>query len=174
MKNLLPALMATSLGLLLAAPLAPADPVGVAGLTFTPPEGFEAVEVRSPMRKAQFNVGDGEAQGEIVFFYFGPGGAGGVDSNVKRWFGQFKEGPDAIGAKTEKTKAGETPVTLVSAKGTFLSGPPRGPAVEKPGYALLGAIVEAKQGAIFVKFTGPAETVEANREAFRKMITSAK
>lgn len=158
-----------------AAPFAAwAEPVEVAGLTFSPPEAFQAGKPSSPMRKAQFAVGEGEKAAEIVFFYFGSGGAGGVDANVKRWYAQFKEGQDAINAKTEKAKAGEVPVTFVSAEGTFLSGPPGGQTVEKPGYALLGAIVEAKGGAVFAKFTGPKETIEAHAEAFRKMITGAK
>ena len=38
----------------------------------------------------------------------------------------------------------------------------------------LGAIVEGAKGAIFVKFTGPTETVKANTEAFKTMITGAK
>jgi hypothetical protein len=160
---------------LIATPLAAlAEPVEISGIKFTAPEAFKAGKPDSPMRKAQFSVGEGEQAGEIVFFYFGAGGAGGVEANVTRWLGQFKEGKDNVNAKTEKAKAGETPVTFVSADGTFLSGPPSGPAVEKPDYALLGAIVEAKEGAVFAKFTGPKATVEANSEAFRKMITEAK
>ncbi|NIP95665.1 MAG: hypothetical protein GWO24_20355 [Akkermansiaceae bacterium] len=151
-----------------------AEEFGVAGLNFTPPDTFQPVKPKSAMRKAQFGVGKGDKAGEIVFFYFGAGGAGGVEANVKRWFGQFKEPLEAIAPRTEKAKAGEVPVTFVSAQGTFKSGPPRGPAVEKPGYALLGAIIEAKQGAIFVKFTGPRDTVETNTEAFKKMVTGAK
>ncbi len=151
-----------------------AEEFTVAGLAFSTPKDFVSQKPASRMRKAQFQVGDGAVAGEIVFFYFGAGGAGGVDANVKRWFGQFKEPLEAIAPKTEKSKAGEVPVTFVSAQGTYLSGPPRGPSVAKPGYALLGAIVEGKQGAIFVKFTGPKATVAANAEAFRKMITGAK
>ena len=146
----------------------------VAGMKFTPPEGFKSVKPKSSMRKAQFSVGVDAGAGEIVFFYFGAGGAGGVEANVKRWLGQFKEPKDKLNAKTEKAKAGETPVTFVSAEGTFMAGPPRGTPVANPGYALLGAIVESKQGAIFAKFTGPKATVKANTEAFKKMITSAK
>ena len=146
----------------------------VAGMTFNAPKEFVSVKPSSFMRKAQFQVGVDAGQGEIVFFHFGGGGAGGVEANVNRWFGQFVEPKDKINAKTEKAKAGETTVTFVTANGTFKSGPPRGPIVEKPGYALLGAIIEAKTGSIFAKFTAPKATVEANTEAFKKMITGAK
>ena len=143
-------------------------------MKFTAPAAFRNLKPASAMRKAQFSVGVDAAEGEIVFFYFGQGGAGGVQANVDRWYAQFQEDKDKINAKTEQAKAGEIPVTFVSAEGTFLSGPPRGTPVPKPGYALLGAIVEAKAGAIFVKFTGPKATVTAHTEAFKTMITGAK
>lgn len=168
MKN---ALTILALAALIVPSLANAGEFTVSDLTFTKPEAWEAVEVKSPMRKAQLKVGE---DGEVVFFHFGPGGAGGTDANIKRWFRQFKEGEDAIGAKTEKAKAGEIPVTFVSAGGTFLSGMPGQPKVEKPGYALLGAIVEAEAGAIFIKFIGPAGTVAGATEAFKSMVTGAK
>ena len=41
-----------------------------------------------------------------------------------------------------------------------------------PDYRMLGAIVEGPQGSIFIKFTGPAKTVAANRAAFDKMLES--
>ena len=95
---------------------ATAAEVEVAGMKFSSPEAFRSVKPKSAMRKAQFSVGVDAGEGEIVFFYFGPGGAGGVDANVKRWLGQFEEGQDKINAKTEKAKAGDVPVTFVSAE----------------------------------------------------------
>lgn len=148
-----------------------AEDFQVSDLTFSQSENWKAVEVKSPMRKAQFSVGE---DGEVVFFHFGPGGAGGKQANIDRWFRQFKEGVDAIHAKTEEAKAGEIPVIFVSANGTFLAGPPGQPKTEKPGYALLGAIIEAKAGSIFVKFTGKKETVDAAAKDFKAMVTGAK
>lgn len=147
------------------------EEVKVSDLTFAKPEGWKTVKVSSPMRKAQFGVGE---EGEVVFFHFGPGGAGGKDANVARWFRGFKEGKDEINAKTEEAKAGEIVVTFVSASGTYLSGMPGQKKEEKPGYALLGAIVEAEAGAIFVKFTGKKETVDGAAKAFKAMVTGAK
>jgi hypothetical protein len=45
-------------------------------------------------------------------------------------------------------------------------------ASKKPGFRLLGAIVEAPEGMVFFKFTGPLKTVAANEAAFEKMIAS--
>lgn len=168
-RSLLLGLLAS---LALAAPSFAGD-VKVAGMTFSAPKAFTAEEPSSRMRKAQFSVGKGDAAGEITFFHFGAR-SGGIDANVQRWFRSFKEGADEINAKQEKAKAGEIPVTIVSANGTFMSGPPLGEKVPKANYALLGAIVESKEGAIFVKFTGPKATVDANAKAFRTMVTGAK
>ena len=146
----------------------------VAGMTFAGPKEFISIKPKSFMRKAQLKVGVDAAEGEIVFFHFGPRGGGGVQANIDRWFGQFTEPKAEIKPRTEKVKAGKTPVTFVSAEGTFKAGPPRGPLVEKPGYALLGAIIESKEGAIFAKFTGPKATISAHTAAFKSMITGAK
>ena len=169
MKRIVPFLAAFAV--LATAPLQ-ADEVEVSGLTFTKPEGWKNEKPSSQMRKAQFSVGEGDKAGEVVFFYFGQGGAGGVEANVKRWYGQFKGGAEK--GKSEKAKAAGVPVTYVTTEGTYMSGPPRGPKVEKPDYALLGAIVESKEGAIFIKFTGPKATVEGATEAFKKMVGGAK
>jgi len=153
-------------------PLA-AEEFKVSALTFDAPKEWKSVEADSPMRKAQFSIPGKAGAGELVFFYFGQGGAGGVEANVQRWFGQFKEPSDKVEAETEKAKAGEHPVTFVSAKGTFLAGPPRGPKTEKPDYRLLGAIIEHPDGAVFAKLTGPVDTVDAATAAFKTMITGA-
>ena len=57
----------------------------VAGTTFTAPKEFTSVKPKSAMRKAQFTVAKLAAQGEIVFFYFGPGGAGGAGRSGSDW-----------------------------------------------------------------------------------------
>ena len=44
------------------------------------------------MRKAQFELStDAGHTAELVFFYFGPSGGGGVQANVDRWMKQFKD-----------------------------------------------------------------------------------
>ena len=44
------------------------------------------------------------------------------------------------------------------------------PANPKPGYRLLGAIVEGPEGAVFFKLTGPEKSVTAAEKTFRKML----
>lgn len=139
----------------------------VAGYEFASPEGWKSSKPSSRMRAAQFSAGDAE----VVFFYFGPRGGGGVKANVDRWMGQFQ---DTKSQKVEAKDVGSVKVTYARATGTFMSGPPfGGPKTPKKGYALLGAIIEGKEGAIFVKMTGPEATVQANADKMQAMVEGA-
>lgn len=147
----------------------------VSAVQFARPEKWEWVPTQSEMRKAQLKVPNtgGEA-GEVIFFYFGPGGAGGTQANVTRWFGQFQGTKEEIKGRTEEAKVGDTKVTYVMAEGTYKSGMPGGAQTPKPGFGLLGAILEDPAGHVFVRFTGPKALVEASTADFKKMIAAAK
>ena len=148
----------------------------VSELRFSKPDSWKKVQPRSSMRKAQLSVPakNGGDAGEVVFFYFGPGNAGGTKANIDRWFGQFQEPAAQLKTRTEKSQVGDSSVSFVHAEGTFMSGPPVGRKIPKPGYALLGAIIEAKKGYIFVKLTGPKSVIESAEGDFKTMVTSAK
>jgi hypothetical protein len=126
------------------------------------------------MRIATYAVpaaeGDTE-QGECAVFYFGNEQGGGVDANIDRWVGQF-ENP-GVPSRAAKEVSG-LKVTLVQVSGTYLS--PGGPMMQSQGkkdnYRLYGAIVEAPQGAVFFKLTGPAKTVGTAEGEFNAMIES--
>jgi hypothetical protein len=147
----------------------------VSDLTFQRPASWEWVETASPMRKAQLKVNDADKKNsaEVVFFHFGPSNGGGVQANVERWYSQFEEPRDKIGAKSEPATVGKHKVTFVQAQGTFLSGMPGGARTPQPGYALRGAIIESEGGDVFIKMTGPAALVKSAEGDFRKMIESA-
>lgn len=153
----------------------PAATFKVSEFTFRQPAVWERVETASSMRKAQFKVQDADRKGsaEVVFFHFGPANGGGVQANVERWFGQFQEGREKIGAKTEETTIGKRKVTFVRAEGTYMSGMPGGASTPQPHSALRGAIIESAGGNVFVKMTGPAALVKSSEEDFKKMIESA-
>jgi hypothetical protein len=142
----------------------------VGDFTFIRPADWKWVPVTSAMRKAQLKVGTPEDQDEIIFFYF-TGGGGDVDSNVKRWLGQFKskEGAEKVEAKT----INGVKVTFVSTEGTFSSGMPGGAVTPKTDFALNGAIMEGKEGSVFVKFVGPEKIVKGARDKFLQFITDA-
>ncbi|MCP3105186.1 hypothetical protein LZ198_40590 [Myxococcus sp. K15C18031901] len=150
------------------------------GLTWTAPTEWAAQGER-PMRAATYKVpaAKGDTEGaELAVFYFGQGQGGAVDANVKRWLGQFQTAdgkPVDKAAKTKAEKLGGLPVTTVDVKGTYTGGGPMmGPSTPKPGYRLLGAIVEGPEGAVFFKLTGPEKTVAASEKSFRKLLESVK
>jgi hypothetical protein len=147
----------------------------VSEFTFTRPASWEWVPVNSAMRKAQLKVVDAATKGEaeVVFFHFGPGNAGGAQANVERWFRQFEEPKEKIGAKSEEVTVGKHKVTYVHAEGTYKSGMPGGPQTPMPNYALVGAIIEAGEGDVFVKMTGPKALAKSATADFRKMVESA-
>lgn len=162
-----------SFALVFAASAAGPETFKVSEFTFKRPASWEWVEVQSQMRKAQLKVTakDAKEPGEVVFFFFGPQ-SGGTKANVDRWLGQFEEGRDKINAKIEEKKIGKAVVTYVSAEGTYKSGVPGTPPTPKPGFALLGAIVEGQDGSIFIRFTGPTALAKGARGDFEQMVES--
>jgi hypothetical protein len=142
--------------------------------SFTAPVKWKSTPTESRMRAAQFTVpGKGKADaGDCVFFYFGPGQAGGAQANLQRWVQQFAVDPKPV-IKTEEVRHGKTPVVYLFVEGTFMSGPPFGGAkMPKKDYGMSAAILATEPGYIFVKMTGPKATVEAARADFKKMIES--
>jgi hypothetical protein len=141
------------------------------GLKWTAPPAWKA-QAQRPMRAATYTVpraaGDAE-DGECAVFYFGPGQGGGVDANIKRWTGQFDADKPA---KTSKATVNGLPVTRIDLTGAYKAsaGPMMQAGAPKPGYRLLGAIVEGPEGAVFFKFTGPQKTVAAQQQAFETLL----
>jgi hypothetical protein len=155
---------------------AAADTAG--GIRWTAPSGWKSQGER-PMRAATYAVpaapGDKE-DGECAVFYFGAGQGGGVQDNIDRWIGQFQQPngkPSKDVARTAKQTINGLPVTTIDLTGTYLAGGPMmASKMPRPGYRLLGAIVEGPQGGVFFKFTGPAKTVAAGQAAFQSMLKS--
>jgi len=145
------------------------------GISFERPKGWQSQKPSSSMRKAQFGVkGKDGKSAEVVFFHFGPGAGGGVQANVQRWLGQFKEPADQLKAKTGDETIDGTKVTYVTAEGTFMKGPPfGGNKVAVPNSGLLGAIVEGKQGAVFIKATGPKAIIKSAQKELKVMVSKA-
>jgi hypothetical protein len=128
------------------------------------------------MRAATYTVpatsGDSVAS-ECAVYFFGAGQGGTVEANMARWKGQFTNaGKPAAAVVSNRTVHG-LPMTTIDVAGEYsgLGGPT---AASKPvaGYRLLGAIVEGPGGNIFVKFTGPAKTIAANKAKYDALLAS--
>ncbi len=133
--------------------------------------------VSSSMRAGQlvFRQSDENLEDvELVFFYFGPGGAGGIDANIDRWAGQFKGEAET---KTEKKEVNGREIIYFTGKGNFqesMGGPFSGNTVDRPGYMMLAAILPGEKGGpAFLKMTGPEASMLAAREAFVRVAESA-
>lgn len=140
---------------------------------WTVPSRWES-KPASGMRAATYLIpaasGDSEGAECAVFKNIG----GGVQANIDRWVGQFEKTADA--PKQKKETINGFPVTTVDLTGTFKGGGPMmsQPSGPKPNYRLLGAIVEAPEGEIFFKLTGPAKTVAAAQSEFQSLLKSLK
>jgi hypothetical protein len=149
----------------------------VGGLRWTPPAGWKS-EGTAPMRAATYKVAAaaGDQDGaECVVYYFGAGQGGSVEANMERWKGQFTD-PDGkpAQAKIGKRTVHGLPVTTIDVAGAYsgMGGPMATAKTVKPGYRLLGAIVENPGGNVFLKFAGPAKTIAANQQKFEELLGS--
>ena len=106
-------------------------------------------------------------------FHFGPRGwrCKGLTSNA----GLAVQGTGRqIKAKISDETIDGTKVTYVTAEGTFMKGPPfGGNKVPVPDSGLLGAIIGGKQGAVFIKTTGPKAIVKSAEKTLKAMVTKA-
>jgi hypothetical protein len=124
------------------------------------PAAWKAVANPSAMRLATYSVAPAPGDTESADVSITRAG-GTTDANIERWFGQFEETGKAT--RTEKNVRG-LKVTIVELNGTYLGGGMMGGATSpRPGWALLGAIVEASGAPYFIKVTGPAATVHSAR-----------
>ena len=113
----------------------------------------------SPMRAGEltykFDKDKGLDNVHAVFYYFGQGQGGDTGDNIKRWIGQFQGQPKS---ESEVVEINGTKVTFLTAAGTYMEssgGPFAGKKTPRPGYTLLGAVLESNQGSVFVKLFGP-------------------
>lgn len=156
-------------------PIASGSSSAVAGISWDVPSGWQEQGPRQ-MRVATYTIpaaSAGAESGECAVFYFGSDQGGNVEMNIERWASQFEGAP-----KPERSskKVNGMNVSVVKIAGTFLA--PGGPMMQsqgkKDGFRLLGAIVDAPEGSVFFKFTGPGAAVSKAEKDFNGMIESIK
>ncbi|WP_406700965.1 hypothetical protein V5E97_19440 [Singulisphaera sp. Ch08] len=158
---------------------APTQTIETDGLTFEAPGAWKKLTPSSFMRKAQMSVapvkGD-EEPAELILFAF-PGGAGGVDENIKRWRSGFKgEGGDLPKVEKKIVKGKNVEVTRVEIAGHYIAplAPGSPQANDKPNFRLLGGIVQSGGTGYFLKLVGPDKTVAAASKGFDELLASMK
>ncbi len=148
------------------------------GMKWTAPAGWSTGAPPNPMRAATYKIepAAGDSQpAECVVYFFGQGQGGTVEANIDRWKAQFSAAGKAVAGQTAKRTVHGMKVTTVDVSGDYsgMGGPMNKAKSLKPGYRLLGAIIEGpKDNNLFIKFTGPAKTVAANQAKFDALIAS--
>jgi len=144
-----------------------------AGVKWSVPKRWSEAPPR-PMRVVTYAVprsGPDTTDAECAVSFFGTGQGGPVEMNIERWKGQF-ENPEVSQQATKEI--GGVKVTTVKITGTYLSpgGMMMTPGEPKPDYSMLGTVVEAPEGMLFFKLTGPKGTVEAASAEYGAMLES--
>ena len=156
---------------------APTQTVDAGGLKFEAPAAWKSSKPSNAMRRAQLKIapakGD-EDSAELVVTALN-GAAGGLDANIKRWQGWFKD-EDGKTAKieTKTVKGKNVEVVRLESSGRYVApvSPGSSQVYDKPNYRLLGAMISSNGTSYFLRLIGPDKTVVEAREAFDAAIAS--
>jgi hypothetical protein len=152
----------------------------LAQLNFTAPSTWQTRPAASTMRVAEFVVpkaaGDAE-DAELIVYFFGASSGGGADANVDRWIGQMQQ-PDGSASKDKARRDAQTinglKVTTVDVTGTYVAEVRPGATehYNKPDFRLRAAVVDTPRGPYYIKMTGPAKTMAAADDDFKKFLAT--
>jgi len=158
------------------------DRFAAAGLLWDVPDDWEQRESESEMRVAVFTLSEAEyadlERAEVVFFHFGPEGAGTVDANIERWarmiVGEHGR-PLMPSIETFPSERAGLYITLTASTGTYLSGTPGSEPTPKKNWTLLGAVVQdGPIGPVYLRMVGPEPVVTANYWRFVDMLRTVR
>ncbi len=149
------------------------------GVAFAIPASWDPVPTGGGMRALEFAVPGPGGTGELAVFYFGRDGGGTAQGNIDRWISQVTQpggGSSRDHARVQQRTVGRFSVTTVTVEGTYRATPmgPQAPAPEPlEDHGLFGAVIEGgAEGSIFVRLTGPVETVRANEDVMNALVAS--
>ncbi|PHR97077.1 MAG: hypothetical protein COA78_28035 [Blastopirellula sp.] len=139
-------------------------------IILTAPKAWKVIQPRVRIIDHEFSVEaakEDKVPGRVTIM----GAGGSIEDNIARWVGQFSGAKKA--PVVEKKIAGQT-VYLVDISGGYTDRRgPFAPATKYENFRMLAAIIKTdKLGQYFVKFYGPAKTVESNAKQFKAMIES--
>jgi hypothetical protein len=141
---------------------------GAPGFEWTTPEGFEEKRPPGQMREVDFRL----RRDPQVECYLSVA-QGGIAANVLRWRKQMALepiSPAAVAGLPQEPFLGQGGV-LVDLEGTFVG---MGQSEPRPGYRMLGLLVEEPGRTVTLKMIGPAGVVAEERESFLALARSFK
>lgn len=145
-------------------------PLELGAITLTAPAGWQRKPPSSSFVMAEFLLpraeGD-DADGRLTVSTAG----GGLEANVERWKGQFQ--PLAKEAPQEEIDLNGLKATMVDFSGDFNDQRgPFTPAVQRPGYRMIAAIIPVNGQLYFIKGTGPQKTMAAQADKIHEFVRS--
>jgi hypothetical protein len=154
-----------------------------ADLVAQAPADWKFQKPNRPFRTHEFTLPDpekGATDGFLMIMHFGKGGGGGLEENLRRWYGMVEQ-PD--GSSTEKVskkhdfeiKSAGGSVVWLDMSGTYLDRPsPMSEQVTKrPNYRVFAVIVDAgKDGPYWMRAYGPESVMKAHRNGFEHFLKS--
>jgi len=143
----------------------------IGSVRFDRPEGWTYSRPADGVRAAQLEKKSAGTPIVITFTRFPPGSGGTVQANVDRWQAQFLSQESA--AEVQTPAGTSAPLTLVRLHGTMKGGVPGGPPKDTANTLLLGAILEAPDGLVVVKLSGPKAAVTQEEKAFSNLVRAA-
>lgn len=148
---------------------ATAGRIEAGGLVFDVPTGWQAETPANSMRLAQFAVpGTAGQDAQLTVTRAG----GGVEPNIQRWISQFPM--TAEQPERDTTSVNGLAVHTLTIYGTMRGGTPGGPQQAMDNYGMRGAVVETPSGLVFIKLTGPAETIRVAGDDWRTFTSSVR
>lgn len=134
------------------------------------PKEWTRVKPTGKLRLDQASIAGPGGDAELVVFFFGVGGGGGVEANIDMWT-ELVEGGTPVRSSFEQ---GGYKVSCVETAGNIVPSGMSGMRETIPNGRLLGAVVEGPGGPWYFKVTGPDATVSAQKEAFLGMLRAIK
>jgi len=136
--------------------------VKVVDITLTVPKTWKQTPVTSKLRKAQFRIppvrGDRESP-ELVVYYFG-GGGGNLESNLRRWIGEFR--PRGLTTKITTGKSSQGDYAVADLRGTYLGPSFKRRKTPLKNARMLSVMLFVKQkGYYYLKVSGPQKTIDS-------------
>jgi hypothetical protein len=144
------------------------------GIRFSVPAGWKEVELSGAQQgfiDARFQIPS--PHGDVTLTC--SSNAGGIETNVRRWVGQF-HGPDGKRPAIEEFDVGGKKATWVDLQGEFNAGPMAAPnaGTALPIDRMLGVAIPLGARDFYLKLTGSDAAVSAVREAFREFARDAR
>ena len=145
-------------------------PLELDAITLTAPAGWQRKPPSSSFVAAEFVLpraeGD-DADGRLTVSSAG----GSLEANVDRWKGQFD--PLAKQAPLDEIDLNGLKATIVDYSGDFNDQRgPFAPAVKRPDYRMIAAIVPVEGRLFFIKATGPQNTIASHADKIHEFIRS--